>query len=364
MESHELKEHEKELFKHVSECNISEVKQLINDFKVSVNCYDDQGMTPLQHAAFKGNYEICKLLLDCGADVNGNQHIYGYSALCLAALSNHCDVVALLLDHGANISAKNSNKRTASEMAAFVGNHKAVSVINNYVSKDLIDYFTEIHGFEQEPKLPAYLSVPVHKLIITSNIHPVRLVLYLQSNSIILQNAKKVINVLNILAEKQLKEFSNERLSIKCHHIAFVLSSAFEYINTQKAKSSEEISEQKILDSLIKTWLKGPDDSGISLTLEKLLRKSISAYPFLECLLLQHIVSTISMTTLGSEPNALTVLCNAIIGQHSFGAVESCSTCGEQVSGKKCSGCKNVQYCDKTCQKLHWFIHKNMCKKD
>lgn len=38
-----------------------------------------------------------------------------------------------------------------------------------------------------------------------------------------------------------------------------------------------------------------------------------------------------------------------------------CSTCGEEKPDKKCSKCKQVQYCDRECQRLHWFAHKKVC---
>lgn len=41
--------------------------------------------------------------------------------------------------------------------------------------------------------------------------------------------------------------------------------------------------------------------------------------------------------------------------------IVNCSTCGEEKPGKKCSKCKEVQYCDRECQRLHWFVHKKMC---
>lgn len=44
-------------------------------------------MTPLMHAAYKGKADMCKLLLQHGADVNCNQHEHGYTALMFAGLS-------------------------------------------------------------------------------------------------------------------------------------------------------------------------------------------------------------------------------------------------------------------------------------
>lgn len=44
-------------------------------------------MTPLMHAAYRGRTDICRLLLQHGANVNCSQHEYGYTALMFAALS-------------------------------------------------------------------------------------------------------------------------------------------------------------------------------------------------------------------------------------------------------------------------------------
>mmetsp|Transcript_13333 Transcript_13333/g.15535 ORF Transcript_13333/g.15535 Transcript_13333/m.15535 type:complete len:395 (+) Transcript_13333:123-1307(+) len=44
-------------------------------------------------------------------------------------------------------------------------------------------------------------------------------------------------------------------------------------------------------------------------------------------------------------------------------AFNSCSNCGVESSTlKKCSHCKEVQYCDRECQLKHWKIHKPSCK--
>lgn len=52
-------------------------------------------MTPLMHAAYKGKADMCRLLLQHGADVNCNEHEYGYTALMFAGLSGKLALVML-----------------------------------------------------------------------------------------------------------------------------------------------------------------------------------------------------------------------------------------------------------------------------
>lgn len=48
---------------------------------------DESCTTPLQVAAYKGNLDLCKLLIAHGSDVNHHEHKHGYTALMFAALS-------------------------------------------------------------------------------------------------------------------------------------------------------------------------------------------------------------------------------------------------------------------------------------
>ena len=59
-------------------------------------------------------------------------------------------------------------------MAAFVGNHDCVAIINNYVPKEDILYFTRKQPFEEEPKLSPELAKPLHDIVMMMNTHPVR----------------------------------------------------------------------------------------------------------------------------------------------------------------------------------------------
>jgi hypothetical protein len=62
---------------------------------------------------------------------------------------------------------------------------------------------------------------------------------------------------------------------------------------------------------------------------------------------------------------ALTVVTSALNGHRGFSdEIKTCATCGEEKASKKCSKCKEVQYCDRECQRLHWFIHKKECNRN
>jgi len=87
----------------------------------ALEAVDDTGMTPLMHASWKSKLKTLKMLLDMGADVNGGQHEHNYSALHFASLAGSVDACGMLLEAGANPDAINTVKRTAAQMAAFVG---------------------------------------------------------------------------------------------------------------------------------------------------------------------------------------------------------------------------------------------------
>ena len=50
-------------------------------------------------------------------------------------------------------------------MAAFVGNHECVSVINNFVPKDDVFYYTRKQPFEEKAKLPMNMAKPLYELV-------------------------------------------------------------------------------------------------------------------------------------------------------------------------------------------------------
>ncbi|XP_023400149.1 ankyrin repeat and MYND domain-containing protein 2 isoform X2 [Loxodonta africana] len=325
----ELTQEEKELLEVIRQGTVQEAGTLLANKNVRVNCLDENGMTPLMHAAYKGKLDMCKLLLRHGADVNCHQHEHGYTALMFAALSGNKDIVWVILEAGAETDIVNSVGRTAAQMAAFVGQHDCVTIINNFFPRERLDYYTKPQGLDKEPKLPPKLAGPLHKIITTTNLHPVKIVMLVNENPLLAEEAalNKCYKVMDLICEKCMKQRDmNEVLAMKMHYISCIFQKCINFLKDGDNK----------LDTLIKSLLKGRATDGFPTYQEKIIRESIRKFPYCEATLLQQLVRSIAPVEIGSDPTAFSVLNQAITGQ--------------------------VIYCDQTCQKTHWFAHKKVCK--
>jgi hypothetical protein len=356
MKDNKLSECQEALMKAILDNKQDEVETLLRSPELtSVNFVDENGMCPLSNACYKGNIDICKSLIERGADVNTNQHVHGYTPLMFAALGGHVRLINLLLDHGAKTSTVNSVGRTASQMAAFVGQHQAASVINNFISREDIEYFSQLQGLEKEPRLPPSLVDPFLSFVRDMNVNPVRVAMNWSNSKVLHPHSQKVLKVLELLCEKEMKlEDPNESLALKYHHLSFILKHVIKFL---------ESSPDGDVTPMLKKWLRG-DEHGFPILLEKFLRQSIREFPYRDCTILIQLVKTLSAVEVGSEPSALTILAKSINGQKGFDEDASvCCTCGESSPPKACSQCKRVEYCDQNCQKIHWFTHKIICSK-
>ncbi|XP_015114985.1 ankyrin repeat and MYND domain-containing protein 2 [Diachasma alloeum] len=370
---------QKEIFTKITNNEAGELKSLLASSKIKIDFVDENGMSPLQHACYKGNKEIAQMLLDQGADVNACQHEHDYKALHFAALSGNADLCHLLLTHGAKINATNSVGRTAAQMAAFVGNHNCVATINNYIPKADIDYYVKPQGLQTEPMLPPHLADSFHRFIMQVNVHPVRVAITLQKCTGLLDHLPKVQKVLESLRQREMTRGAdtNEIMAFKYHYLSCIINELLKLKKRQEARKEKAEkdkapeasdkpstkSQTDLVELFIKQLLKcNKNDALRPEYQEALLREIVREFPFRESTIFRQMIATLA----GSDPpSAVSVVSAAINGQRGFADLSQiCVTCGEEKTTKKCSKCRAVQYCDRECQRYHWFLHKKECARE
>lgn len=108
----------KKILNLIDENNLEEMKKLdLSDF--TLNQLDSIDTPPLFYAIEKGNFEIVKLLLLCGA--NPNIQFNGQIPLNIAIRNGEHSIITELLDFHANILESDSNGVTPLHEAAFIG---------------------------------------------------------------------------------------------------------------------------------------------------------------------------------------------------------------------------------------------------
>jgi ankyrin repeat protein len=93
----------------------------------AVNAKDSWGNTPLTIAAEYGQYEMAKMLLDKGANVNAQGHLG--NALQAASAGGHEQVVKMLLDKGADVNARGGVYGNALQAASLGGHEQVVKLL-------------------------------------------------------------------------------------------------------------------------------------------------------------------------------------------------------------------------------------------
>ncbi|CAG8575710.1 23410_t:CDS:2, partial [Racocetra persica] len=113
--------------------NISQVKSIISKKGSAItNQIDATGYTPLHYSARSGNLEICRLLLEHGANVNAVTPELSSTPLHRAAIINNSEMVNLLLSYGANPKLKDSDGHTPLDKARKNGSEDVVLILKKF----------------------------------------------------------------------------------------------------------------------------------------------------------------------------------------------------------------------------------------
>lgn len=96
----------------VRQCLPGEIRKELDIHPYLLDAQDENGMTALHHAAYLGNLDVCRMLVERGAVEKGN-----------------IPVAALLIGNGADINAEANQGLTPLHMAAVMGNPGMVNLL-------------------------------------------------------------------------------------------------------------------------------------------------------------------------------------------------------------------------------------------
>lgn len=255
-------------------------------------------------------------------------------------------------------------------MAAFVGNHVAVATINNFIPKTEIAYYSQLQGQQTEPYLPVFLLDAFHSFVIQSNIHPVRIALNLQKCGAFNEHLKQIRKVLSMMVDREMQRTYdvNEIMAFKYHYLGWVVGEMIkcrDHFASRKdanAESAAPPTKADYCELFVKRMLKEARGGQLEY-MESMIRDCVREFPYRECTVFRQVVTQLASANNNKDgTSGLDVVRAAINGQRGFAdEITYCSTCGDEKPDKKCSKCKEVEYCDRECQRLHWFMHKKTC---
>ena len=158
----------KQIFREIKNSNYKKCKSILLENYSEIHARDDFDNTPLHLAVKNSNYDICKLLLEFGADVNAcdqwgncplhiatqwtgsqrdplNSRLQSNPELTekaklfpltpQAELTGRASICKLLLDYGAFINAQNNSDNTSLHYASYKGFDDLVELLLNYNAK-------------------------------------------------------------------------------------------------------------------------------------------------------------------------------------------------------------------------------------
>ena len=108
------------------------VKMLV-DAGVNINAQDYEGQTAFHYAM--DNWDIAQLLIENSADVNKEDERKIYTPLCFAAYNGNVEVVKVLLEAGTDVNKLDKDKHTPLYYAAHNGHAMTVRLLEDAMRK-------------------------------------------------------------------------------------------------------------------------------------------------------------------------------------------------------------------------------------
>lgn len=101
---------ESDLIEGAKKGDLELVKNCVENHKLDVNCRDSMMVTPLLRASASGDHDVCRYLLENGANVNA-LNSYQSSSLYWAVMKQDLELCRLLLENGI-LHSRNRRRRS------------------------------------------------------------------------------------------------------------------------------------------------------------------------------------------------------------------------------------------------------------
>lgn len=144
------------LYQLIDDDNIIGIRYIIEILDIDVNdTYDIADHNLLEYACLNNNIPITVILLDNGANVNGDN----YSPLLISINEKNSTLAMILIERGADIDAFDDEENSAIILASKVYDKSDISseAINTVIGR-LIDLGADIDDFDRESRTPLIYS--------------------------------------------------------------------------------------------------------------------------------------------------------------------------------------------------------------
>ena len=138
----------------VSEGHVDLVDCLIKN-RADVNIGDASGFKPIDYALWNKDWDVVKLLLGKGVDVNAKAKLIGNAALHIAAADGNREVVEFLISKDADVNAQNGAGKAPLHIAVERGHLDVVQI--------LLNSGAEVAAKDKNGKTPLDLSQEAEK---------------------------------------------------------------------------------------------------------------------------------------------------------------------------------------------------------